>query len=331
MLYESQIGKGDLELDPLMCVSYLASKSLDLDEVLPETLVAIAELIPAGCLTIVQLSENNTFSIRASWTSKSGKISFLKRRNRFAGAYLSRPVYDAQLNPAQSRRAFPYLISAGHLSALRVPLVVNHATIGRFDIIRERGQIFTEREQRLAEACGKILGPTLRNGMEYARMVWLAEHDPLTGIGNRRHFDAALTRELTRAQRYRRDLTLLLIDLDDFKEANTKLGLSGGDEILRRTARVLVNGARQGVDISCRIGGDEFAMLLPEINESAAMELAQRLLKEVIKATAPLWPIRFSYSISGYPRTTAEHLRKMADSRLLDAKTHKQPSHDVVQ
>src|SRR5713226_10173028 len=54
MLYESQIGKGDLELDPLMCVSYLASKSLDLDEVLPETLVAIAELIPAGCLTIVQ-------------------------------------------------------------------------------------------------------------------------------------------------------------------------------------------------------------------------------------------------------------------------------------
>ena len=162
-------------------------------------------------------------------------------------------------------------------------------------------------------------------------MAWLAEHDPLTGIGNRRQFDAALARELTRAQRYRRDLTLLLIDLDDFKEANTKLGLSGGDEILRRTARVLLNGARQGVDVPCRIGGDEFAMLLPEINESATRELAQRLLKEVIKATAPLWPIRFSYSISSYPRTTAEHLRKMADSRLLDAKTHKQPSLNVVQ
>lgn len=333
MLYESRIGKGDLELDPLMYVSYLASKSLDLDEVLPETLGAIAELLPAECLTILQLSEkNNTFNIRASWISKHAKSSFLTRRNRFAGGYLSRPVYDVQLNPAQSRRTFPYLTSKEYLSALRIPLVVNHATIGRFDIIREgERKFFADREQRLAEACGKILGSTLRNGVEYARMAWLAEHDALTGIGNRRQFDTALARELTRAERYRRDLTLVLIDLDDFKEANTKLGLSGGDEILRRTARVLVNGARQGVDVSCRIGGDEFAMLLPEINESAASELAQRLLKEVVKATAPLWPIRFSYSISSYPHTTAERLRKMADSRLLDAKTHKQVSLNLVQ
>ncbi len=315
-----------------MYVSYLASKSLDLDEVLPETLGAIAELLPAECLTILQLSENNTFNIRASWVSKNAKSNFLNRRRSFAGSYLSKPAYDVQLTPVRSRQVLPYLISRDSLSALRIPLVVNHAMVGRFDIVREgERQYFAEGERRLAEACGKILGPTLRNGMEHARMVWLAEHDPLTGIGNRRRFDTALARELTRAERYGRDLSLLLIDLDDFKEANTKLGLSGGDEILRRTARVLVNGARQGVDVSCRIGGDEFAMLLPEINESAARELAQRLLKEVIKATAPLWPIRFSYSISSYPRITAEHLRKMADSRLLDAKTHKQPNLNVIQ
>jgi diguanylate cyclase (GGDEF)-like protein len=221
------------------------------------------------------------------------------------------------------KRHLPYLSSSGSLEALLIPLLVDRVRVGRLDVVRENGQPFSDWERRFAEACGKILSLTVRNGLEYARVAWLAEHDPLTGVGNRRQFDLALERELSRAQRYHRNVSLLLIDVDDFKQVNAHMGLSAGDDILRRIGAVLTHGARKGVDISCRIGGDEFAMILPEIGESAADELAQRLQREVLQATAPVWPVRFSYSISTYPHINPEQFRRHADFRLLDAKDQK--------
>lgn len=324
MLYENWLEK-ESAIDPLMQVSYLASRSLDLDQVLPDTLTAIAELISADQMVVVQLRDDRSVDIRAQWSRPGTDAQIQYRQDPCPDFYVGQLHCDVGLSAEKAQKLFPYLVVSGSISALRIPLMGDRVIVGRLDIIREDGsRLFTFKERRMAEACGRILGPALRNGMEYARVLWLAEHDPLTGIGNRRRFDLALAREIARAQRYGRDVSLLLIDLDDFKEVNTQLGLSGGDEILRRTARILANGARHGVDISCRIGGDEFAMILPEINEGAAKELAQRLLREVVKATESLWPVQFSYSISSYPHITAEHLRRIADSRLRDAKSHKQ-------
>ena len=328
MSNDGKFTKGNVAFDSLMQVSYLATNSLDLDEVLPKTLAGIAEMLPASRLTVLQ-DDGGSVAVRATWSDDSDDTAVQWDR-----------VYSKEYFPALCPREtrlyvdresdlvlgdiIPYLVAHTPMQALLVPLLVDGISIGRLDIVRAQGVApFSPWEVRFAEACGRILSLTVRNGMEYARVAWLAEHDPLTGIGNRRRFDVALSRELMRAQRYGRPLTLLLIDLDDFKEANTHLGLSGGDEILRRTASVLANGARQGVDISCRIGGDEFALILPEIQETAAQELVQRLLTEVIRVTAPLWPMRFSYSISTYPTITAQDLRLSADSGLLDAKTQK--------
>lgn len=324
MLYENWLEKDSSALDPLMQVSYLASRSLDLDQVLPDTLAAIAELISADQLVVVQLRDDRSVDVRAQWAKPEARGKIQYHQHPCPDLYVGQLHCDANVSAEKTRELFPYLVVSGPICALRVPLIGERVTVGRLDFIREDGKVFTFKERRMAEACARILGPALRNGMEYARVLWLAEHDPLTGIGNRRRFDLALAREIARAQRYGRDLSLLLIDLDDFKEVNTQLGLSGGDEILRRTAHILASGARHGVDISCRIGGDEFAMILPEISEDAAKELAQRLLREVVKVTESLWPVRFSYSISSYPHITAEHLRRIADSRLRDAKNHKQ-------
>lgn len=331
MLYENWLERDSSAPDPLMELSYLASRSLDLDQILPETLTAAADLIAADELIVVQLRDDRSVDIRAHWARPGGALQIQYRQDPCPDLYVERLHCDLNVDPKKAQQLFPYLEVPKPISALRVPLMGERVIVGRLDIIREDGRPFTHRERRIADACGRILGPALRNGMEYARVLWLAEHDPLTGIGNRRRFDLALAREIARAQRYGRDLSLLLLDLDDFKDANTQLGLSGGDEMLRRTAQILANGARHGVDISCRIGGDEFAMILPEINEAAARELAQRLLREVVKATESLWPIRFSYSISSYPHITAEHLRRIADSRLRDAKNHKQRSASSVQ
>ncbi len=333
---DGKSGKGTVAFDSLMRVSYLASNSLDLDEVLPKTLGGIAEFLPADCFTVLQ-DDGNGVCVRASSADSDHyvvewQVYSVDEYPRLATEEITLFLERGDL---RMREVMPYLIAARPVQALLIPLIVDGVRIGRLDIVRALGDVqFSDWERRFAEACGKILSLTLRNGMEYARVAWLAEHDPLTGIGNRRRFDCALSRELTRAQRYSRPLSLLLIDLDDFKDVNTHLGLSGGDEVLRRIANVLASGARQGLDIPCRIGGDEFALILPEIGEEAAHELAQRLLKEVTRATAPLWPMRFSYSISTYPAVTVDDLRRSADSGLLNAKTQKRstpPSLKLVQ
>ncbi len=309
----------------LMQIAYLAGKSLDLDEAMPATLEAMAELIPAEHVVLLQL-EGDTMEVRAR-RSRDGGVGAISN-GAFKRSVESNPcaLDMVRVGPDQKAPQLPYLMNAGSdgAVALTIPLAVDYVCVGRLDFIRGgSAEEFQGWERHFAQACARIVALAVRNGAEYARVAWLAEHDPLTGIGNRRNFDIALNRELARAERYRRDVSLLLIDLDDFKEANSHLGLSGGDEILRRTARVLAERARKGVDISCRIGGDEFAMILPEIGETLADDLAARLVKDVAQATMSLWPMRFSYSISTYPSTSAEFLRRAADAKLMAAKNRK--------
>lgn len=324
---ESHGKVGGTGFDWLMQIAYLAGKSLDLDEALPETLLAMAELIPCAHVVVLQL-DNDAMGVRAFW-SRPGVSAVIESCAFKKSDELSLCDSDiVHASGSQEILQLPYLKTSSHVGgpvvALTVPLAVDYVCLGRLDFIRDgAGEEFSAWEIHFAQACARILALSVRNGTEYARVAWLAEHDPLTGIGNRRNFDMALNRELARAERYRRDVSLLLIDLDDFKEANTHLGLSGGDEILRRTAKVLAERARKGVDVSCRIGGDEFAMILPEISERLADDLALRLVKDVAQATMSLWPMRFSYSISTYPTTSAELLRRAADVKLLAAKSNK--------
>jgi diguanylate cyclase (GGDEF)-like protein len=108
----------------------------------------------------------------------------------------------------------------------------------------------------------------------------LADLDGLTGLHNRRYFHEMLAREVARAQRYGRKLALVVFDLDDFKSINDRIGHLGGDAVLAETAeraRTVVRSA----DIACRVGGDEFAVLLPEASGREAELLYERLHRAV--------------------------------------------------
>ncbi len=320
---DGQRQHGGMGLDWLVHIAYVAGKSLDPGEIVPPVLAALAGIVPCERVVLLQIRDD-VMEMTGHWSRPGGRLAMggtcaFKRSAESASCDL-RIIESACVEAAE----LPYLSGQDGVLALIVPLVVDYVCIGRLDFLRDvQAEPFSDWEQQCALACARLLALSLHNSAEYARVAWLADHDALTGIGNRRNFDMALNRELARAERYRRDVSLLLIDLDDFKEANTHLGLSGGDEILRRTAKVLSERARKGVDVSCRIGGDEFAMILPEIGEGMANDLAQRLVKDVATATMSLWPMRFSYSISTYPATSAELLRRAADVRLMAAKTRK--------
>lgn len=100
--------------------------------------------------------------------------------------------------------------------------------------------------------------------------------DPLTGLANRRTLQARLAEEVLRAQRYRRPLSLLLIDIDHFKHINDRLGHAAGDQVLHALVEELSRNTRHS-DLLARYGGEEFVLLLPESGEDAARQLAELL------------------------------------------------------
>ncbi len=111
-----------------------------------------------------------------------------------------------------------------------------------------------------------------------AELAEMALRDPLTGLYNRRFFDTALTQHIETARRYGRELSLILFDLDRFKAVNDTCGHQAGDAVLKTFAMLLQKTARKA-DIVCRIGGDEFAVILPETGPSGIQKIINRFVK----------------------------------------------------
>jgi diguanylate cyclase (GGDEF)-like protein/PAS domain S-box-containing protein len=111
----------------------------------------------------------------------------------------------------------------------------------------------------------------------------LSYKDGLTGVANRRMFDSVMDEEWTRAQRSGRPLALIMLDIDHFKQYNDHYGHLGGDECLKRVAQALSAAAVRSRDLVARFGGEEFAIVLPETDETAAHHVAERCRKLLFK------------------------------------------------
>lgn len=188
--------------------------------------------------------------------------------------------------------------------------------------VRERTQSLESRNAELMQ---------LRLALETAnqRLKRLVAIDALTGIANRRHFDRALDRELRRARRESLPLSLIFLDLDEFKRFNDTYGHARGDEVLREVARTLDETFRRGGDLVARYGGEEFAVVLPGVDGRRAELYAERLRRRI-------WRLGLGYqastvadrvTISGGVATvppgvaiTADGLLRAADKALYRAK-----------
>ena len=132
----------------------------------------------------------------------------------------------------------------------------------------------------LAALMNHINGTIGRLNDQAEQMTELAHTDPLTGLANRRWFMDQLEREFARARRHRRPLSLIYLDLDGFKAINDRFGHLFGDDVLRGVSRSL-RAVLRSTDLLARIGGDEFAVVLPETGDTGAFNVAQKLRKSL--------------------------------------------------
>ncbi|MCK6544566.1 GGDEF domain-containing protein [Myxococcota bacterium] len=164
----------------------------------------------------------------------------------------------------------------------------------------------------------------------------LAYHDELTGLYNRRCFDERLTQELARAARTRTACSVVVLDIDDFKRINDGFGHVVGDRVLRAVARILVDNQRI-MDVACRIGGDELAVILPATDATGATAFRERLERAAEARLVPehLGPglaAKLSIGTATFPdeATTPDALVAAADRAMYASKRVKKPASAAV-
>lgn len=211
-------------------------------------------------------------------------------------------------------------------------LRVNEAMLGTMVMMRQRP--FSGEELEVFEDLLAYLVYPLRNAMLYQHTVLMATLDPLTGAGNRFAFDEALARELARLERHGGRLSLMMLDMDGFKQVNDAHGHQVGDELLKQFAKVLKSTVRN-TDMVFRFGGDEFAILMPETGEEGGMRMMERL-QEALAATPLsrgnlLIPLRGSMGMAHWlPSETATGMVERADLALYQDKRQRRMAEIVA-
>jgi diguanylate cyclase (GGDEF)-like protein len=206
-----------------------------------------------------------------------------------------------------------------------IPVIMQTAAGRRAEDLRRASEV---------GALGYITDPTdldlllarTRTLLEFKAYLDVCEEaaftDHLTGLANRRRFERQLEREVGRVQRFERPFSLLMLDIDSFKNLNDNFGHDAGDDAIRRIGRALREGTR-GIDLAARIGGEEFAVLLVETSKEGGVEVAERLRLAIKAIEIPkAGHITASFGVAECPSDaqTAADIVKAADIALYEAK-----------
>lgn len=239
------------------------------------------------------------------------------------------------------RRGRTYLVTESELlcphaaaplagTSVCVPLSAHGEALGLLHMMCpgacRHGEATVAQQQALAEAVAAQCAMALANLRLRESLHEQSIRDALTGLYNRRYLEGTLPRELSRAQRGERPLAVFMLDVDHFKAFNDNHGHDAGDAVLKALGHTLRDACRTA-DIACRFGGEEFTLVLPDADERAAREWAERLLNRVrtlqVKANGQTLPqITVSMGLALLPEhgNDAETLLQAADLALYDAK-----------
>lgn len=247
------------------------------------------------------------------------------------GAALKRgqPIYVADVLNTPAAYAYHHAKRRAATGAfLALPLMAqNGRVIGVLNLCRRRSHSFSVKEIDLLRKVASQLAQVLDTIAVYHQTREQSITDELTKVFNRRYFNQRFEREMQRAQRYQRALSLIMLDIDHFKIFNDTHGHLWGDAVLKQVAQTLEASLRKA-DILARFGGEEFVILLPEINRIHGRQVAEKLRRAIAAGifpkaeTQPFGRITISLGLASFPEDAAgaDDLLHVADQGLYLAK-----------
>ena len=319
------------ELELFLEVNFLLSQNLDRDETVDAIASFFKTRFPLDEYSLLLRSNSNReFTVLSSFgfPKEYPTTLIIKTDDPIWGPVLREKKlhYIAELTESHTT-----LAEIGHArsgSFLSLPLLSeSNSVFGVINLVREKPGHFSSQDIYLFDKITRQISSIIDKTIIFHKAKELAYCDALTGIFNRRYFDQRYQREILRAKRYNRTLSVLMIDIDHFKIFNDTNGHLLGDLILKKVSSLLENNLRRA-DVLCRYGGEEFVVILPEIDLEHAEFVAGKLRKAILAETfkgeknQPTGKLTISVGVACFPENgeKAEAVLDKADQCLYEAK-----------
>lgn len=312
------------QLEAINAVAQQTTAVLDLDELLTTVCRLLLEWFDSVDHAAVLLCEGEKLHVRAYEGRLTPRVplgvllppgtglasrAIAQGQSVIEGDVTTASEYFPGFVETQSEMCLPLIFFGEKLGVL----ALDSATKGAFDV----------EDVRPLESVADICAAAIQNANYFERMRQLAYVDGLTGIHNRRYFEMRIVEELERASRFQGRMSVIMVDIDHFKRLNDEFGHLLGDEVLRGVAAIMKAQLRK-VDMVCRYGGEEFAVVVPETTGENAVTVAEKLRRQIETHPFPGVPrsVTISCGVADYPEhgNTRDEVVAAADTALYMAK-----------
>ena len=323
---EQRVSERTHEITLLQELSNMLATTNNLDEAKLIVSNIAEKLLPnsQGALSLIKSSRNlceiivtwgvdwpgdRVFLPSACWSLRKGQIHQLKKE----GMNLTCEHYDTTQQNSE-------------INSLCIPMQAHGETIGALHILKPQGIRFTEQEIDLASTLSRQVSLAISNIKLRLVLENQAVRDSLTGLYNRRYLEDILERELQRSTRHQHHFSILMIDVDHFKELNDAYGHDSGDYVLKAISSTFQNSTRKE-DVACRYGGEEFILVLSDSNIDGALKRAEQIRGDInnnnfICNSVALPRVTISVGVATFPQhgDNVAELIRASDSALYQAK-----------
>lgn len=316
------------ELAALEQLTVAMQSSLNLEQVLREAVKMVREEFSYLNIAILLLQDDGTLKIAAHEGYKDLDIPRAERKLARKGGITWQALKESKPVVVKDTTSEPLYVGSKEKmkSEIAVPLRVKDRLVGVLDVEKEGRGSLSKRDVRLLSLIASRIALAAENARLFQEKERLAVTDDLTGIYNYRLFRERLVEEVARAKKEKSKLSLLMLDVDDFKHHNDTFGHLGGDQLLRDLAVLLRSNVRKR-GLVTRYGGDEFMIILPRCKKEEALSVGERLRKVVeeysgLEDGPPGSKFTISIGVAVYPAdaSSGEELVGKADRALYRAK-----------
>lgn len=276
------------ELNFLNELTTLIGATLDPKKIIDTVVTRVSNIVPVNTTTLLFSSKEKIYITMNSNICLNDSVindikeEIIKNYTKIMGSKMSSEeiIFELKNNGELIKNNKVVLIPSSKKTLLNQPLTVNEQKLGIVSFARFSDKGFKKNQVRLLSTLSNQTALALKNASEHCEINELASIDSLTKTFNHRVFHDLLEREFNRYKRYKNSLSLIMLDIDYFKNVNDSWGHQIGDQILKELAFLITQCIRQ-IDIIARYGGEEFAIILPETSIEHAYILAERMRKKI--------------------------------------------------